>query len=161
MPRPLELYLDVETDFSRNLTVVGFFSSETGLVQLVGNDITRRRLAAALPRVARMFTFNGHAFDLPCIRKQLGLDLRGMFDSCDLMWESRRAGMRGGQKVLEGRLGFERSLEGMDGMDAIRLWSQYERGDAKALESLLAYNAEDLEGLRFLRREFRKRAVVA
>ena len=48
MPRPLETYLDIETTWDGELTVVGFRSSATGVVQLVGRDITAARLRAQL-----------------------------------------------------------------------------------------------------------------
>jgi hypothetical protein len=76
MARPLEVYLDIETDWNRNLTVVGFTSSDSGTVQRVGEEITLGRLTRWLPRNGRMYTYNGHCFDLPCIRAQLGIDLR-------------------------------------------------------------------------------------
>ena len=51
--------------------------------------------------------------------------------------------------MLERELGIEREpgLVGLDGTDAIRLWSQWQRGNRAALEILLAYNAADTENL--------------
>src|SRR5690349_17077490 len=95
-----DLYLDVETDGLRRLTVVGFYSPATGLVQLVGPQITPANLEAALPAAATLYTFNGHSFDLPLIRGQLGLALRERFTSVDLMHACRRRGLRGGQKRI-------------------------------------------------------------
>ena len=152
MGRVTEVFLDIETDWSRSITVIGFASSLTGVVQLTGTEITRTRLLKILPSQGRLFTFNGHCFDLPCIRSQLGIDLRERFDSHDLRFICARAGLSGGQKAVETRIGVRRELAGMDGRDALRLWAEYQRGDPGALRTLLRYNAEDLEGLRTIRR---------
>jgi uncharacterized protein len=153
VPKGTELYLDVETDWQRRLTVVGFRSKETGLVQLVGEEITATRLGRVLPATGKLFTYNGHSFDLACIRTQLGLELRDRFESVDLRWVCQRQGLTGGQKLIEERLGFRRRLEGLDGRDAIRLWKAHRAGDRNALADLLAYNAEDLDGMAHIRRK--------
>ncbi len=104
----IEVYLDVETNWRRELTVIGFRSSATGLVQLIGTEITARRLRKELPRGGWLFTYNGHCFDLSCIDNQLGWNLRDQFESLDLRWICRRAGLLGGQKRIEQRIGHER-----------------------------------------------------
>ena len=48
---------------------------------------------------------------------------------------------------IEGRIGVRRQLAGLGGLDAIALWRRYQRGDREALETLLGYNREDLDGL--------------
>jgi len=158
MGRPLEIYLDIETDWSRQLTVLGFLSSATGLVQLVGAEITRRRLGRVLPKRGRLHTFNGHSFDLPVIRAQLGLDLRSRYDSVDLRWVCFHRGLAGGQKAIEASILFERETVGLGGMEAIELWNQHARGDPNALPTLLNYNAEDLEGMRAIKRYLASRS---
>ena len=154
-----EIYLDVETDWGRRLTVVGFHSSATGLVQLVGSEITAEGLHRVLPAMGTLFTYNGHSFDLTCVRKQLGLDLRTRFSSVDLRWVCQRQGLRGGQKAIETRLGLTRTLPNMDGRDAIVLWGRFQRGDRAALTTLLRYNAEDLEGMMFIRQHLARRGL--
>lgn len=153
MPPALRIFLDIETDYYRQPTVIGFTSSETGLVQLVGNDITAARLQEALPETGRLYTYNGHSFDLPCIKSSLGLDLRATYDSVDLRWVCQRNGITGGQKAIEKQWGLVRENDGMDGQDAMWLWQKYRRGEKAALAKLLSYNAEDIEGLRFIRRK--------
>ncbi len=49
----------------------------------------------------------------------------------------------------------------MDGLDAIRLWSKYERGDQEALALLLGYNAEDLAGLVSIKRHLSSRGLLS
>lgn len=154
MGKRREVYLDIETNGFDLVTVIGFDSDETGPIQLVGADITRKNLLGALPRSGVMYTFNGERFDIPKIRGALGIDLFDIFDSCDLMRVGWAHGLKGGQKALEDRLGFERELPGLDGRCAIEFWNRYESGDDEALDILLRYNAEDLGGMRFLRARF-------
>jgi uncharacterized protein YprB with RNaseH-like and TPR domain len=149
----VDIYLDIETDFQNQITVVGFHSRATGFCQLVGSDITARRLARRLPKEGTLYTFNGHCFDLPVIRKRLGLDLRARHNSVDLRYACARAGLKGGQKVIEARLGIKRKLPGLDGYDALLLWQDYlERGAADSLHILLAYNREDVMNLARIKR---------
>jgi uncharacterized protein YprB with RNaseH-like and TPR domain len=52
-------------------------------------------------------------------------------------------------KRIEHRLGLERDpdLQGLDGWDAVRLWSHWRRGDADARDRLERYNAADTMNL--------------
>jgi uncharacterized protein YprB with RNaseH-like and TPR domain len=61
----------------------------------------------------------------------------------------RQIGYRGGLKAIERAMGIERSGEtkGLTGRDAVRLWAQYMRGSDSALDTLLAYNREDVVNL--------------
>jgi uncharacterized protein len=155
MTRPLEIYLDIETSWDRQITVLGFRSSETGLIQLVGPEITPRRLRGVLPSRGRLFTFNGHAFDLTRIRHELGVDLREMFESYDLMWVCRRTGLRrlsGGQKLIEERIGFSRTVALANWSDPMNLWQAHQAGELGALDTLLRYNADDVRGLIAIKR---------
>jgi uncharacterized protein len=163
MTRPIEIYLDIETDRDRKITVLGFRSSETGLVQLVGREITRSRLRRELPLKGRLYTFNGHVFDLSLIRSRLGVDLREeVFDSCDLLWVCRRSGLRrlrGGQKRVEERIGCARTVRLANWWDPMNLWRDHQRGDADALQTLLRYNADDLNGLIAIKRHLANRGL--
>jgi uncharacterized protein YprB with RNaseH-like and TPR domain len=143
----VNIYLDIETDWDRNITVVGFFSESTGLVQLVGREVSRTRLLKVLPKTGCLVTYNGHCFDLYVIRQCLSVNLRDQYESIDLRWVCQHNGISGGQKRIEVKLGISRETEGVDGLEAIQLWNRYQRGDAKALKTLLQYNAEDIEGM--------------
>ncbi len=156
----MDVYLDIETDWDRNLTLVGFHSEVTGVVQLVGGDITADRLRTELPSGGNLYTYNGHCFDLPVIHKQLGLHLRTLFDSHDLRWICQRNGIRGGQKSIEERIGVRRQLTGLSGMDAMVLWTQHLQGDPDALTTLLGYNREDLDGLVAIRTYLSRRKLI-
>ncbi len=152
----MSIFLDIETDFFGNITVIGLFSEETGFQQLVGGDITRHRLSRKLPKpnirdergMRELVTFNGHCFDLPVIKKRLGLDLREKYASIDLRYLCKKHGLTGGQKAIEKMLGIRRDLPDMDGRDALYLWQNYvDCGDQASLSTLLAYNKEDVMNL--------------
>jgi uncharacterized protein len=119
---------------------------------LIGEEITRKRILNELPRTGRLYTYNGHCFDLSIIRDQLELDLGEKFDSWDLRWLCQRNGIYGGQKTIENQIGIQRKTEGFDGLEAIRLWEKYNLSGEKALQALLLYNEEDITGLVLIKR---------
>jgi hypothetical protein len=130
------------------VTVVGIFREDRGLCQLVGGEITDVNLCNALEGVETLCTFNGDRFDLPILERCIRVDLRQQFRSLDLLRECRRVGLKGGLKHLERRFGIRRDTEGMDGRAALQLWARYEdAGDEEALQTLLAYNREDVMNL--------------
>jgi uncharacterized protein len=148
---PMRAYLDIETSFTGAITVIGLYSPGRGAIQLVGGGVTDLNLYAALADVTTLVTFNGSGFDLPVIRKRLLADLRAEYDHRDLLYVCRKRGLRGGLKVVEQRLGIARASAGLTGFDAPRLWERYERlADAAALETLLAYNYDDVVNLAIL-----------
>ncbi len=157
MCRPTETFLDIETNAapwegSCVPILIGFSSASCGLIQLVGSDITKRRLSALLPAAGRLYTFNGTSFDIPRIRAFLGFDLAVRFQVYDLRWICRRARIVGPQKKIEKKIGFLREFAGINGSHVPDLWRRHLNGDIAALERILNYNAEDIEALRHIRR---------
>ena len=70
------------------------------------------------------------------------------FDICFLL---KPLGYKGGLKQIEKQFGIERDAEGIDGSMAVRLWSQYlQTKDPRYLNTLRAYNSEDVVNLEFL-----------
>jgi hypothetical protein len=118
------------------------------MIQLVGGKINDLALWRALEGVKTICTYNGSRFDLPVIRRRLGLDLAKEFRSHDLMYDCWRHGLFGGLKRVEEQLGISRRSKGIDGFDAMRLWSRFENnGDEEALGVLLTYNRDDVLNL--------------
>lgn len=148
-------YLDIETSFRGEVTVVGLLRADRGLVQLVGTANTREALEGAVRWLDTLCTFNGEFFDLPVLRRAFGVGLLERFRSLDLSVECRRVGINGGLKRIE--LGFQipRRLRGVSGYDAMVLWDRWEHGDRRALETLLEYNADDVLNLALLERRLR------
>lgn len=153
----MDVYLDIETTglspIMDRVTVVGIgFEHRRSIVQLVGDEITPSNLMKALGRSRRLFTFNGTRFDLPFLKVHLELDLEQHFLHHDLLWDCRACGLTGGLKSIERQLGIHRHHPEVDGLQAVRLWREYERkGDRRSLELLLAYNQEDVRNLKTLR----------
>ncbi len=95
-------------------------------------------------------TFYGKAFDIPFIKQEMGIDFNQIhFDLCFLL---RGLGIKGGLKRIEKRFGISRgSLEDLDGYTAVLLWKKFKKSQKKEyLETLLAYNNEDVINLEFL-----------
>jgi uncharacterized protein YprB with RNaseH-like and TPR domain len=148
-------YLDIETSFSGEVTVVGLLRTDRGLVQLVGDANTRDGIERILTGLDTICTFNGETFDLPVLRRAFGVGMLERFRSLDLSIECRRAGINGGLKRIEVGLQIPRRLHGITGYDAMVLWDRWEKGDRDALETLLAYNADDVVNLALLERRLR------
>ncbi len=153
----MDAYLDIETAFDGGITIVGVYSAKLGLVQMVGAEVDDVRLMKSLDQVTRLFTYNGSRFDLPVIRRQLGLDIPAQ--SCthrDLMYDCWRQNLYGGLKRVEAMLGIARQSQGIDGWMAMKLWDRYDRaGDESALDRLLEYNGDDVKNLELLQQALR------
>lgn len=140
-------YLDIETSWEKTITIIGIYRSGEGTTQLIAPEISRENLLQALEGAERLFTYNGSGFDLPVIRQWLGIDLASHVPHRDLMHDCRKHKLKGGLKGVERTLGIHRDTEGVDGLQAMRLWAAYQTGDREALELLLLYNKEDCVNL--------------
>ena len=144
-------YLDIETSFEGGITIIGIYGADRGMIQLVGGDVTDAGLVRALEGVDTLCTYNGDRFDLPVIRRRLGVDLREVCRPHDLMRDCWRVGLKGGLKRVEAQIGIARQTQGVNGYAAMRLWARYRNdGDRHALETLLLYNREDVLNLALL-----------
>ena len=154
-------YLDIETTglspHYSDLTVVGIcldFGAGQEVVQLVGDRITRATVKEALAESDTVYTYNGARFDLPFIHAKLGVHIPSTHEHVDLMHECWHRSLYGGFKGVERKLGIERELTGVDGRMAVELWYRYvNEGNKEALETLLAYNREDVVNLLALRKK--------
>jgi len=135
-------YLDVETDGDA-LTAVGLLDADGPRLLLAGRDLEEfPARAAGWPLLV---TYNGEAFDLPVLRRAFPgwRPPRAHVDLCPL-W--RRLGHRGGLKALERVAGLRRPphLDGLSGLDAVRLWREAQAGDRGALRAFAEYNLLDV-----------------
>jgi len=89
-------------------------------------------------------SYNGKTFDVPFIENYFGIKLDHAH--IDLRYILGSLGYRGGLKSCEIQLGFDRGdLKDIDGFFAVQLWHDYQKtGNPKALETLLAYNIQDV-----------------
>ncbi|MBN1134730.1 MAG: ribonuclease H-like domain-containing protein [Methanosarcinaceae archaeon] len=143
-------YVDIETTGLSPtydcITVVGIYDGSSARTYVSGIDLDD--IVDEFVKYELLVTFNGARFDLPFIKHEYPeLEFKQLH--IDLMYPLRRIGYKGGLKNIERELGITRSDDttGITGFDAVRLWHQYERGDADALELLLEYNREDILNL--------------
>jgi hypothetical protein len=59
----LKAYLDIETSFGKEITVIGIFTPPNRLIQLVGEDVNWTNLWNSLDGVTQVLTYNGARFD--------------------------------------------------------------------------------------------------
>ena len=141
--------LDIETtglDQSRDyVTTVSLFDSKGAKTFIRGQDLTAQRLTSALEETDLLVTYNGARFDIPFLEAEFNLTVDR--PHLDIMYPCQSLGWRGGLKAVERRLGIERSLPDIDGLEAVRLWRQYQRGSERALDRLVRYNQEDVRTL--------------
>ncbi len=143
-------FLDIETTGlsprEGSITCVTVHGGGRTVTLVQGEDL--EEVAAVLRRFVLLVTFNGRSFDVPFLSASFPA-LVFPPGHADLMLLLRRLGQRGGLKIIEKRLGVgERSgLEGVDGLEAVRLWRAHVRGVSGALERLLNYNRADTVNL--------------
>src|SRR5262249_36721439 len=97
-----------------------------------------------------LITYNGKSFDLPFLERAMGCRLEQAH--IDLRYVLASLGYSGGLKGCERQLGIGRpGMEDLDGFAAVLLWYDYKRRkDAAALETLQAYNVQDVLNLEVL-----------
>ncbi|MBS0156662.1 MAG: ribonuclease H-like domain-containing protein [Nitrospira sp.] len=152
-------YLDIETTGTSpekgDVTVVGLHHHGHTLSLVRGETLTAECLQAELDHCDLLVTFFGSRFDIPYLCAKFP-ELRLPPWHFDLCFAARRLALRGGLKQIEQEFGIERngSIQGLDGWDAVRLWSQWVHGDKIARDQLLAYNRADTEHLVLLADRF-------
>lgn len=145
-------YLDIETtgcSGSDMVTVAGLYDGTRTSSFVAGDNLDQ--FPEAVERYAMLVTFNGASFDLPFLRRRFpGLRFHQLH--LDLMHALRKIGLSGGLKSIEDQVGLRRDddLAGLGGWDAVRLWNEYRRGREESLDTLIRYNAADIENLEYL-----------
>jgi len=145
-------YIDIETTglsyYNNKITTIGAYDGEQSKIYIRGMNL--ESFKDDIRQYSTIVTFNGARFDLPFIQHQL--NIRFSHIHIDLMYALRDLGLRGGLKRIEKQMGISRDdeIEGVDGLEAVRLWKKYEKGDRDALRKLVAYNLADVENLKQL-----------
>jgi uncharacterized protein YprB with RNaseH-like and TPR domain len=148
--RPETAFLDIETTslspFAGIVTVVTVHGG--GATRTFVADDNLEELPAYLRRFQVLVTFNGTLFDVPFLRVRFP-ELVEPAGHIDLRFTLYRLGLAGGLKRIEARLGLgdRTGVEGVSGLDAVRLWESYRRGNPAALERLIRYNRADTVNL--------------
>ncbi len=145
-------YLDIETTglspHYSHITTIAVYDG-TRVHDFVRGD-NLDDFPAFISKFPAITTFYGKAFDIPFIKHEMGIDFNQVhFDVCFLL---RRLQIKGGLKKIEKRFGISRgALEDLDGYSAVLLWNKFKQTNKKEyLETLLAYNNEDVINLEFL-----------
>lgn len=141
------VYLDIETDGGQSgdsITTIGLYDGKEYVCLVKGQDLENFR--DIISNYSMIVTFFGNGFDIPMLQKRFR-DVPFDQIHLDLCPTLRRLGYRGGLKKIEKQLGIARGddTDGLNGLDAIRLWRRHlHLRDEKALETLIAYNREDV-----------------
>jgi uncharacterized protein len=143
-------YLDIETTglspYEGIVTVVAVHGRGATRSFIAGEDL--EELPAYLARFPIWVTFNGKRFDVPFLQVSYP-HLASPPVHIDLRFLLYRLGHAGGLKRIEERLGIgdRTGVEGVSGLDAVRLWQEYRRGSRAALDRLVRYNRADTVNL--------------
>lgn len=146
-------YLDIETTGLSTaqgsvITTIALYDGQRIRHYVRGQNLDQ--FAADIDEYGLIVSYNGKCFDVPFIQQSLGIRLDQAH--IDLRYVLKRLGYGGGLKGCERALGLDRGdLQGVDGFFAVLLWEDYQRsGNIKSLETLLAYNIQDVVNLETL-----------
>ncbi len=145
-------YLDIETtgldSCSDEITTIAVYDGTSLFTYVQGQNLNEFKEDIRKYRI--LVTYNGKCFDVPFLQRYFGIQLNQVH--IDLRYVLRSLGYTGGLKGCEKKAGIDRgNLEGVDGYFAVELWKEYQRNNNdKALETLLAYNIQDVINLETL-----------
>jgi uncharacterized protein len=148
-------YLDIETTglewWSNQITTIAVYDGTSIFTYVQGQNLNDFK--EDIQKYKVLVTYNGKCFDVPFLQNCFGIKLNQVH--IDLRYVLKSLGYMGGLKGCEKKAGIDRGdLDGVDGYCAVLLWNEYQRNkNDKALETLLAYNIQDvvnLETLMFL-----------
>lgn len=145
-------YIDIETTGIRlygfEITTIALYDGKNIRYYIQGQNLDE--FIEDIQNYNVIVTYNGKTFDVPFIEGQFGIKLNHAH--IDLRYVLKSLGYSGGLKLCEKALGIDRGdLDGVDGYFAVFLWHDYQQNkNEKALETLLAYNIEDVVNLETL-----------
>lgn len=145
-------YLDIETTgldirYSK-ISTIALYDGKN--IKHYINGINLFDFVADANHYKMFISYNGKTFDVPFIERIFNRKFNQ--SHIDLRYVLKNLGFQGGLKTCEKQLGISRNeLAGIDGYFAVILWNEYkQRKNQKALETLLAYNIEDVVNLEFI-----------
>lgn len=145
-------FVDIETtgirSYGHEITTIALYDGKRIRYYVKGQNL--KNFLEDIQDYNVMVTYNGKTFDVPFIQDQFGITLNHAH--IDLRYVLKSLGYAGGLKQCEKALGLDRGdLDGVDGYFAVLLWNDYrQHKNQKALETLLAYNIEDVVNLETL-----------
>jgi uncharacterized protein len=150
--RAKTVYLDIETDgldsYYGRITTIALYDGRRIYWYVQGKNLDD--FVTDIAKYQVIVTYNGKTFDIPFIQSYFRITLPQAH--IDLRYVLASLGYKGGLKRCEQALGVGRGdLAGIDGSFAPLLWKEYQiRNSSAALETLLAYNIEDVVNLEIL-----------
>ncbi|MFO7748887.1 MAG: ribonuclease H-like domain-containing protein [Desulfobacteraceae bacterium] len=147
--RSSTVYIDIETTGMEPLydriTTIALYDGTA--IKYFVNGQNLDSFPEALSRYKTIVSYNGKSFDVPFIERFFNITVTQVH--MDLRYLLKSLGYSGGLKGCERAAGIDRGeLSGVDGFFAVQLWQDYRKtGDPKVLETLLAYNIEDVVNL--------------
>ncbi len=145
-------YIDIETTgleaYCSEITTIAFYNGKSTFYYVQGDNLDD--FPDDIKKYKVLVTYNGKSFDVPFIESYFEIKLNHAH--IDLRYVLKSLGYSGGLKGCEKQLGIDRGgLDGVDGYFAVLLWDDYlQNSNQKALETLLAYNIEDVVNLEAL-----------
>jgi len=146
--RNTTVYLDIETtglDFYNEITTISLYDGKSLYWYVNGRNL--EDFKNDIQKYKVIVSYNGKCFDVPFVENYFDIKLDQAH--IDLRYILASLGFKGGLKGCEEKLGIDRGdIKGIDGYFAVLLWNEYKRNrNNKALETLLAYNMEDVVNL--------------
>ncbi|MFH1682363.1 MAG: ribonuclease H-like domain-containing protein [Candidatus Woesearchaeota archaeon] len=138
-------FLDLEVDSYGKIILLGIADEYQTKIFVKGFNLEKELIKKELNRYKLIITFNGSAFDLPKLKKQLQLEIK--IPHLDLKPLCINLDLKGGLKEVEKKLNLNRPqhLRG----SPVDLWKAFHAsGDQEWLDLLIAYNQEDVENLK-------------
>ena len=145
-------YIDIETtglsESYHIITTIALYDGENIRTYVNGDNL--ERFVDDIMDYDLIVTYNGKTFDVPFIESFFRVKLSHAH--IDLRYVLAGLGYKGGLKNVEKQFGISRNeLDGVDGYFAVLLWHEYKNnGCASALDTLIAYNVEDVVNLELL-----------
>ena len=143
--------MDIETtglDDFHDITTIALYDGKTIRYYVNGENLDE--FVDDILDYSVIITYNGKCFDVPFLQRFFNIKMT--HTHIDLRYILHSLGYSGGLKGCEIKMGIDRGeLKGIDGFFAVLLWEDYIRyGNKEALETLLAYNIEDVVNLEML-----------
>ncbi len=145
-------YLDIETtglsSLGNYITTIAIYDGKSIFHYVKGDNL--EDFKEDIKKYKVIVTYNGKCFDIPFIENHLKIKMNHAH--IDLRYVLKSLGYTGGLKGCERQLGVDRNeLDGINGYFAILLWNDFKKNkNQKALETLLAYNIQDVVNLETL-----------
>lgn len=147
--RNTAVYLDIETTGLEpayaEITTIAMYDGKSIRYYVNGRNL--EDFKTDIIKYELIVSYNGKTFDIPFINQYFGIRLNHAH--IDLRYVLASLGLMGGLKKCEAALGIDRGdIKGIDGFFAVLLWEDYLKNQSrKSLETLLAYNIEDVVNL--------------